>query len=200
MKDSYQLIAPYYNLLTKLVFGKHLREAKTCFISSLKSKKILIIGGGDGLDYQEIQSDLTGEYWELSSSMLELAKGNLQKSELHFYLGDFQRKEDMLFDEVWFHFVLDTMSDEEIEGMLNEIKAVLTDKGRLYFVDFFQPVTTKQKLLNQVMIKFFRLFASHKREDIPDYEIILKKNGWTFIEGKGFLKGWVKAQLWAKID
>ncbi|WP_296705774.1 class I SAM-dependent methyltransferase [Algoriphagus sp.] len=198
MKDRYNFIAPYYNQLAKLVFGKRLKEAKTCFISYLKSKKILIIGGGDGLDYQEIQSNLSGEYWELSSSMLELAKENLKKSRLNFYLGNFQRKKDILFDEVWFHFVLDTMSDEEIEGILNEIKIVLKEKGKVYLVDFFQPITSKQKFLHQIMILFFRLLTSHKRGNIPDYEIILTKNGLVLEKEKDFLKGWVKAQIWAK--
>lgn len=200
MKDRYNFIAPYYNWLAKLVFGNRLKQAKTYFISSLKSKKILIIGGGDGFDYQEFQSNLSGEYWELSDTMLELAKVNLQKSALTFNFGNFQSKRETLFDEVWLHFVLDTMNDGEIIGMLNEVKNALEDKGRIYLADFFQPVTTKQKLLHHIMIIFFRLFTSHQRGDIPDYYKILKKNGWSLIEGRAFLKGWVKAQIWVKID
>ena len=74
VKDRYSFIAPFYSFLAKLIFGNDLKELKTQFVANLEQKKILIIGGGDGLDYWDFQADLSGEYWEISEAMLGKAK------------------------------------------------------------------------------------------------------------------------------
>ena len=199
MKDHYSFLAPFYNLLTKLVFGEQLMLAKTHFVEGLLSKKILIIGGGDGLDYQNFQAQLSGEYWEISQAMLSKAKVNLAESDLTFHLGFFQAEKGKLFDEVWLHFVLDTMLDEEIEGLLGEIRKSIIPEGRIYLADFFAPKNLYQQFLNRSMITFFRIVTKHKRASIPDYERIFLANNWNRNAEKEFLKGWVKAQVWEKL-
>lgn len=200
MKDSYGFIATYYNRLAKLVFGNQLALAKRSFISDLRKKKVLIIGGGDGKDYQVYQEGLQGDYWELSKAMLELAKKNLPKSSLNFQWGYFKQVEDQTYDEIWLHFVLDTMLDSEIMDLLDQLKKSLVPKGSIFFVDFFQPTSLKNKVLQFFMISFFRIMAQHKRKNIPDYEELFKRCLWEKEEEQIFLKGWIKAQLWKKSD
>ncbi|WP_339703744.1 class I SAM-dependent methyltransferase [Algoriphagus aquimarinus] len=199
MKDHYSFLAPFYNRLTKLVFGDQLMLAKTNFAENLSRKRILIIGGGDGLDYQEFQDQLSGEYWEISQAMLSKAKINLAESDLIFHLGFFQAEKGKLFDEVWLHFVLDTMKDEEIVSLLKEIRKSIKPDGRIYLVDFFAPINLYQQFLNRSMITFFRIVTKHKRASIPDYERIFLANNWKRNSEKEFLKGWVKAQVWEKL-
>ncbi|WP_339874469.1 class I SAM-dependent methyltransferase [uncultured Algoriphagus sp.] len=196
MKDRYSLLAPFYNRLTKLVFGDQLKQSKNYFKENPSKKKVLIIGGGDGLDYRNFQNQLAGEYWEVSRAMLRLAKLNLSKSQLTFHLGYFQAEKEIDFDEVWLHFVLDTMLDEEILSLLVEIKKSLKPEGRIYLADFFAPKNAFQRVLNRSMINFFRIVVAHKRSSIPDYEVILQSQNWVKISQKEFLKGWVKAQIW----
>lgn len=196
VKDHYSFLAPIYNSLTKLVFGDQLMLAKTCFVDQLATKKILIIGGGDGKDYKPLQEDLHGEYWELSSAMLQLAQHHLGKSQLVYYLGEYHFSAGKFFDEVWLHFVLDTMTDEEIGSLMNQIRASLKTGGRVYLVDFFEPKSTWQIFLNWSMISFFRLVANHKRKNLPDYVQILESANWKKVGRKEFLEGWVKSQLW----
>ena len=197
MKDQYSLLAPFYNRLTKLVFGDQLKWAKTCFAENLSGKKVLIIGGGDGLDYRICQDEFEGEYWEISRSMLQKSKINLEESGLSFRLGFFQAEKVNVFDEVWLHFVLDTMLDEEIESLLQEIRKSLKPKGKIYLADFFVPQSLSQRVINWNMITFFRLMVNHKRANLPDYEEILQRQNWVKNYEKEFLKGWVKAQLWS---
>jgi SAM-dependent methyltransferase len=185
--------------MTKLVFGDQLMYAKCHFAENLSNKKILIIGGGDGLDYQDFQNQLSGEYWEISKAMLKKAEINLAKSALTFHLDFFQAQKGKLFDEVWLHFLLDTMKDDEIGDLLQEIKKSMSPEGRIFLVDFFAPVSAYQKFLHQCMITFFRLVTNHKRASIPDYEVILLNQEWVKISEKEFLKGWVKAQVWEKL-
>lgn len=199
MKDSYSIVAPFYSNLVKLVFGSNLKKLKTVFLEDSSQKKILIIGGGDGLDYVDFQSDLIGEYWELSDAMLRKAKKNLSESKLEFHLGHFKANLKNQFDEVWLHFVLDTMSDDKIISLLIEIRKGITPAGRIYLVDFFKTQNLFQRFLTQIIITFFRLVAKHKRATIPEYERILTGECWVLCAEKGVKGGWMKAQLWQSL-
>src|SRR5690606_32734049 len=126
--------------------------------------------------------------------MLKKAKENLKLSQLDFYLGNFKAGEK--FDEVWLHFLLDTMPDKVIETLLEEIKSALNANGRIIFSDFFHPKSHRQQVLNQVMITFFRIVVSHHRNDLPEYEKLFFKKGFVKTDERLFMEGWVKAQVW----
>lgn len=192
--DAYRWIAPFYSRLSRLVFGDRLKESKTIFLKDLPAKRILIIGGGDGSDYEEMQKDLQGEFWELSVSMLDQAKENLENSDLSFHLGNF--KSNQKFDLICLPFVLDTMPDEELESFLFSFKKNLNPDGQVFMSDFFEPVSFRQKLLHQLMISFFRFSTGHRRNDIPDYELVFEKAGFKLSQEEKLMKGWVRAQLW----
>jgi len=194
VKDPYSFIAPWYSSLAKFVFGTKLKDAKLMFARDFSGKKLLFIGGGDGSDYEEIQEEMKGEFWELSVSMLDKAKKNLEKSELIFHLGNF--KSDQKFDLICLPFVLDTMPDEELESFLDSFKKNLKPDGKAFMSDFFEPVSFRQKALHQLMISFFRLTTGHRRGDVPDYKLAFGKAGFLLSQEKKLLKGWVRAQLW----
>lgn len=196
VKDRYSFIAPVYSLLAKLVFGSDLKKSKLAFISKLRTKKLLIVGGGDGLDYRDFDSDLNGEYWELSPAMLLKAKDCLKGSQLTFHLGQFNPDPQRKFDEVWLHFVLDTMPDAELEAFLLKVKNVLKVNGLINLCDFFPPQTYKQQILHGLMITFFRITTGHPRKDVPDYPKVLKKLGFQQEKKLSWRRGWIRAQLW----
>jgi len=192
--DPYRWISPFFSRLSRLAFGNRLRDSKTIFLRDLAAKRILIIGGGDGSDYVEMQNEIGGEFWELSISMLDQAKKNLENSALSFHLGNF--KSNQKFDLICLPFVLDTMPDEELETFLLSFKKNLNSNGRVFMSDFFEPVSFRQKLLHHLMIRFFRFVTGHRRKDIPDYEPAFEKSGFKLSQEKKLLKGWVRAQLW----
>jgi ubiquinone/menaquinone biosynthesis C-methylase UbiE len=196
VKDRYSFVAPYYDFLAKLVFGNDLKDLKTQFITNLNQKKILIIGGGDGLDYREFQSGLSGEYWEISEAMLRKAKKNLTQSKLTFHLGDFKSNPENQFDEIWLHFVLDTFLDTELEQFLLEIKKSLRPNSKIYIADFFNPQTPVQKVFHAAMLGYFRIITQHLRTDVPDYELAFQKAGFQKLDEIRKRKGWIRAQLW----
>lgn len=195
MKDRYSLFTPYYSFLANLIFGQRLFKAKRYFVHEVSSKNILIIGGGDGTDYRDLSEQLTGEYWELSDSMLAKAKNNLASSKLLFQLGDFCAKEKQ-YDEVWLHFVLDTIPDQELEKLMREIKKALKPEGLINFVDFFPPKKRLHRVLQFLQITYFKLVAKHRRNDLPDYEKLF--NSFNFLKNKekSWMHSWVKTQVW----
>ena len=196
--DAYRWISPFYSRLSRLVFGNRLRDSKIIFLRDLAAKRILIIGGGDGSDYEEMQNEIGGEFWERSVSMLDQAKENLENSGLSFHLGNF--KSNQKFDLICLPFVLDTMPDEELESFLFSFKKNLNPNGQVFMSDFFEPVSFRQKLLHHLMIRFFRFATGHRRKDIPDYELAFEKAGFKLSQEKKLLKGWVRAQLWELVS
>ena len=51
MSNNFNTIAPVYDFLAKMVFGRSLERAQAAFLSDLETKvkaKVLIVGGGTG--------------------------------------------------------------------------------------------------------------------------------------------------------
>ena len=196
MKDNYRWLTPVYELLSSLVFGQTLKQSKTCYLSNIRNKHLLIIGGGTGSDYQSVQRDMKGDFVEVSVSMLRKAEKNLESSELNFHLGEIPLGKT--YDLILLPFVLDTLIDEELEELLMKIKAVSKQGGLIYLSDFFPQKNRRNKLLQSLMIRFFRAFTKHPRKDLPDYKEFLEKAGFRLLKEKTWSEDWVRAQLWQK--
>ncbi|KPQ20174.1 MAG: hypothetical protein HLUCCX10_00220 [Algoriphagus marincola HL-49] len=194
MKDQYRFISSTYQALTSLVFGQKLKRANAMHFSKIPNKAVLIIGGGDGSNFKPIEAELEGEYWELSPSMLSKAIKNLRQSNLSFHLGHFNSLSE--FDLIFLPFVLDTMGDQEMLKFLEKVKKNVRSDGLLILSDFFFPSTYYQKMITWMMIRFFQLFASHSRGDLPDLERLLSKAGFCLMEEKKWEGGWIRSQIW----
>lgn len=200
MKDRYRLLAPVYTRISRLVFGNLIQEATRSYLSKIPNNSVIIIGGGDGLDFVPDQRQLHGEYWELSYSMLRRARVNLFQSGLRFHLGDFSSLETSKFDWAILPFVLDTMTDREIIRFLNSLKRKLVPEGQVLVSDFFQSHSFRQNLIQKLMIGFFTLFTHHLRRDLPAIERLMNECGFFLVEEKSWEKGWIKAQIYKKVD
>lgn len=196
MKDQYRLVAGIYRPLARLVFGKSLSLANAHFLRQYLYGKTLIVGGGDGYDYREFGNELSGEYWELSESMLKKAKENLQSSKLSFHLGEFPKAEP--FDLVLLPFVLDTLTDDQIPTFLRLVDQNLKPGGVVILSDFFKTDSVRQSFITALMITFFRLIAGHSRNNLPDHSSWLSAQGWILKEEKVWKNGWIRAQVWEK--
>ncbi len=194
MKDAYRWLAPVYSGLSRLVFGNTLQEANQWFLVPGQEYFYVIIGGGDGESYRKWAEHLRGEFWEKSLAMLNLAKKNLAGSALKFRLGEFDPAEKA--DFILLPFVLDTLSDAEIEAWVNQLKGHLKPQGKVVLSDFFPPSNFLQKAVLSVMILFFRRIAAHSRKDLPDYEFFFEKAGYRKRDEKAWRKGRILAQVW----
>lgn len=197
MKDDYRFLAPVYSYLSGLAFGKDLHRAKTCFLSNIPNKSILILGGGDGVDYVGFQEGLTGDFVEKSASMLYLAKKNLSKTKLDFILGE----PDSLkkYDAILLPFVLDTFSDKELDMFFEGLGARLKVGGKIYVSDFHQTDSVWQKAGITFIIGIFRLVTGHVRKDLPDYTNYFDRTGFQLVQENSWRKGWIKAQIWERV-
>ncbi len=194
MSDAYGFLAPIYQSFSRTFFGNDLIYANQAFLEESEGKKLLIIGGGDGMAYRDFVQNIQGEYWDSSSKMAEIALRNLRSSGLKVHVGSWPGKGE--FDRIVLPFVLDTLSDSEIQSLLSQVKSGLSNHGQVIVSDFFEPVSFGQKVIQKIMIWFFRAFAAHQRKDLPAFSSFFKSEGFELIEEKKWRKGWIRAQLW----
>lgn len=197
MSDSYGFLAPFYQPISRLVFGRDLIYANQAFLEGIAGKKLLIIGGGDGVAYHDFVEKWEGEYWELSPRMAQLARKNLKGSVLKIQTGAWLGEGK--FDRIYLPFLLDTMTDDEISLLLSKIKESLLPQGEVVVSDFFEPVGSIQKLIQEAMIGFFRVTTHHQRKDLPDLNSLIRKEDFELIQEKIWRKGWIRAQVWRPI-
>lgn len=197
MKDNYRWMAPVYSSLSHWVFGRQLEEAKTCFLSNIPNKTILILGGGDGKDYSRCRQSLQGDFVEKSASMLQLAKRNLQGAALNFILGEPAPAKK--YDAILLPFVLDTFSDQELDAFFEGLGGKLKAGGKVYLSDFHQTDSAWQKAGMTFIIGVFRLVTGHVRKDLPDYSSYFDRAGFKLVLEKSWQRGWIKAQMWEQI-
>lgn len=194
MTDAYGFLAPFYQVLSQGVFGSKILEANRVFVLQDSEKMQVFIGGGDGFAYRKFRTQLCGDYWEMSAAMLRKAQKNLEDSGLNFRLGAYYPHEKA--DRVYLPFVLDTLTDEEILALLEQIKTGLKPDGKVVLSDFFPAISLRQKFFMQVMLVFFRVVTNHARKDLPDYPAFFEKSGFDLVEEKVWEKGWIRAQVY----
>jgi hypothetical protein len=198
MSDEYGFLAPIYQPLSQAVFGKDLVKANSAFTMLGQGRRSLIIGGGDAISYRDWDESFSGEYWDTSSKMAELARINLRKTRIQVHGGPWPGKGK--FDCIFLPFVLDTMPDQEISRLLVQISNALTSEGRVILSEFFLPQTFAQKIIQKLMISSFRIFAGHPRKDLPDLESLFHPDRWTIIEEKVWRRGWIRARVYKMRD
>lgn len=194
MSDAYGLLASFYQPISRFVFGKDLIYANQAFWEGLECKKLLIIGGGDGVAYRDFRKNLQGEFWDLSPTMTQLAVRNLEGSGLSIQTGAWPGKGK--FDRVFLPFLLDTLTDLEIGELLTQVKKSLNSEGKVIISDFFPPQTLLQRFIQVLMIFGFRMMVKHPRKDLPKIPFKMKEAGFKLIQEKVWRKGWIRAQVY----
>lgn len=194
MSDDYGFLAPIYQPLSRLIFGKDLIDANLAFNDLARGKKSLIIGGGDAVSYRDWDADFSGEYWDSSSKMADLAKVNLAKTKLKVNCGKWPGHGK--FDVIFLPFVLDTIPGDEIGKIMMQVRSGLSTEGKIVVSDFFPPRTFFQSLIQLLMIFGFRTFAGHPRKDLPDIPGLMDQAGFRLVSEKIWRKGWIRAQVY----
>lgn len=196
MSDAYSLLAPIYQPLSRLVFGRDLIYANQAFLEGIIGKKLLIIGGGDGAAYREFRGNMQGEFWDKSPSMTQLASRNLATSGLTIRTGTWPGIGK--FDRIYLPFVLDTLTDLEIEEILFQVWKSLNVDGQVIISDFYTPQTYLQRLIQGMMIVSFRILVKHLRNDLPNISENMKAAGFSIIREKIWRHGWIRAQVYER--
>jgi len=194
---GFNLLAPFYTLLTRLIFGKSLEHSQKHFLNSIKpDDRILILGGGSGTllkDLLELQPTVTVDYIDISIKMIELArKKNGNPLNVTFIVGTEQSIPSITYTVVITNFYLDLFSGNSLKTIIPLIKSHLADNGQWLVTDFVSKKSW-HKMMLWMMYRFFRITTGIEAKTLPGWENQLRENGLKESEFKNFFGGFIKS-------
>jgi tRNA (cmo5U34)-methyltransferase len=203
---QFDLVAPFYPGLERLVFGKHLDDARQTFLLAiLKANQVLLVGEGNGRFLKLLKTRrFAGQIRvvEKSSMMIRLAKnrvGSLGNLDLEFVQDDFRRCQlGKGFDCVVTHFFLDLFNPPAQQAIVEKF-AQLTDEMATWInVDFIPARTWRGRALMWSQYRFFRAVSRIEVKSCSDELPAAIQSGWSLVEAVPYLGGLVVARRYQK--
>jgi tRNA (cmo5U34)-methyltransferase len=203
---QFDLVAPIYPALERLVFGMRLDEARQAFSEGiLEADRILLVGEGNGRFLKSlIARKRVGCVWvvEKSRAMIQLAKhraGESRNVGLEFIEADFRlcqlRQE---FDCVVTHFFLDLFNPPSQLAIIEKLAGFVAKGGTWINVDFVPGRTLKGHILMWLQYAFFRFVSRIEAKRCFDESGMAARAGWIIAETVSYLGGLVMARRYRK--
>ena len=201
MKTSsgFDLLAPIYDMLAKVVFGKSIFQAQIYFLNEIsKSSSILILGGGTGWLLEKIaDKNPSSKIWyvEISEGMLKKAEQRKFRNEIHFISGTENDIPDGLkFDAVITNFYLDLFPEEKLKSVIQHVSSFTHPASKWFVSDF-----VNQKLWHEWMLKmmymFFRAVCRIDAKELPRWEFVLQQHEWVEVKHQFWYGNFIKSTV-----
>lgn len=210
--SGFSRIAPLYDILAKLVFGKSLQKAQLYLLPYIpENSKVLLIGGGSGWLLEQLI--FTGKYLDIlyvdaAPGMLQLAQKKYSSlkathnCQVEFRLGtELSVLPTEQFDIIVTPFLLDLFPAPRLQQLMQKLATALHPKGLWLFADFWpenQPPVWWQKLLIWGMYTFFGIVSDVQPNALPDYAPHFDRLGLQEIANQSFYAGFVQAKVYTK--
>jgi ubiquinone/menaquinone biosynthesis C-methylase UbiE len=203
MKNNFNLIAPVYDALAKVVFGKKLKQAQCHFLQLIpKDSNVLILGGGTGWILDEIfKTGFRGSvtYVEASAEMIKRTEKRLQPGwKVALICGDEKAIPDEFYDVLITNFFLDVFSADHLNKVMNQLSEQLSPRGLWFCTDFQHTNRLKHKLIIWSMLLFFRFSAQLESKVLLDFQSYFRALPFDQIQHKEFSKGLIFSDVYQK--
>ncbi|MGK0487971.1 MAG: ubiquinone/menaquinone biosynthesis C-methylase UbiE [Candidatus Endobugula sp.] len=203
MKNNFNLIAPLYDALAKLVFGNKLKQAQCHFLPLIpKDSNVLILGGGTGWILDEIfKTGFRGSvtYVEASAEMIKRTEKRLQPGwKVALICGDEKAIPDEFYDVLITNFFLDVFSADHLNKVMNQLSEQLSPRGLWFCTDFQHTNRLKHKLIIWSMLLFFRFSAQLESKVLLDFQSYFRALPFDQIQHKEFSKGLIFSDVYQK--
>ncbi len=198
---DFSRVAPVYDTLANLVFGKTLMEAtKSGFSWILPGDSVLIMGGGTGKVLEtldELGIPLNVWFMDSSEGMLELArKRRLENIDVQFIEADSRGYSfTQPYDIILTPFFLDCFTTKELVSNRRWIDGLKPD-GHWLFADFVPTNSWIKDRFIELMYLFFRLTAGLKISRTPDYDQFFR--GMSLIQKQSFYGNMIESRVYRK--
>lgn len=181
---SFDRVAPYYDRLARLVFGRTIQRAQRHFLDQIPpAARVLVVGGGTGglLPYLLAKPEVTHvTYLETSAAMLALAQRKADDlrvaptATIRWVHGDEQAlPSDDRYDVVITNFVLDMYAGGALDQLMQRLLKHLHPEGRWLFTDFRLSGQQRHRwwqwAMTRAMYAFFHLTAGIAQQKLPSY-------------------------------
>lgn len=197
---GFDLLAPFYDIMARLIIGKSIVNAQLHFIKQLKDcHHLLILGGGSGWllsaicqEYPNVKIDFV----DLSPAMIHKARKRLHDHpSVNFIQGTEDDIAGRLYDGVITNFYLDMFDEKHLPLVLNKIKMSLTDSARWVVTDFVHR-RKAHGLMLWLMYRFFRAITHIEASKLADWQNQMIITGCKRLESQEFKNGFILTNLY----
>jgi ubiquinone/menaquinone biosynthesis C-methylase UbiE len=205
-KATFDLVASFYPLLERLVFGSKLSHARRSFISRVAGgRRILLIGEGNGRFLFEVvkqTSSASITVVDSSTRMLAAASRRIAtvdcSSRIELIHSDFLEWRAAVgsYDRIVTHFFLDLFPPDRIRRVVEKISQLAMEDCLWINVDFtFENHSLPQKFLMWAQYRFFRIFARIEVSRLFDARTLIQNANWEVLEMRLLDSGLISASL-----
>lgn len=205
---SFDLLAPHYHWLEKIVFGRRLQDARMTFVRQVASPRhVLVIGEGDGRFLSEFvkahpQAEI--DCLDVSSRMLALARERTLGRRIRFINAPLEQTElpQNAYDLLVTHFFLDCFSEKPLSKIVEQLANAAAFEAEWLIAEFQLPERGWRGLASRWLISFmylfFQFFAGIEGQRLVDYRPFLRANGFDLIFAKGSPNEIIRSELWRR--
>ena len=207
MLNSYNRIAPFYSILSRIVYGKSLIHIQEILVSFLpKDGNVLILGGGDGtiLPYLFKHAPLLSiSFVESSSRMIELASKKASSGQqITFYHNDDFSVGKEQIDFIYAAFFFDLFEEEKIEAIIQSLEKKYNYDLKWFIADFNLKNVSKYEWIRKLQIKlsiiFFAFSTHQKTRNLPLIFNIFEKHNYKTLKKSNMKNNFLRAEVYYK--
>lgn len=206
VKGTFDWIAPVYDALAFIVFGRRLQRAQVVFLDQIPTgASILLVGGGTGWLLGQVLTRCKPErvvYLDASAQMVARASRRMIRNRVEgsvdFRVGDqttlpVQER----FDVILTPFILDLFTEQTLQNQfIPRLRSALKPNGLWLLTDFVNTNVWWQKGLLWSMIRFFRLTAGIDVRQLANWQRLLRELGLIRQKHQRQAGGLVSAEVW----
>jgi SAM-dependent methyltransferase len=205
-------IAPYYEVLEHLSFGKRLEERRFAFLGETGAvQRAIICGGGDGrflARLLRLNLRVQVDFIELSPKMVEIAErriasmGRAFRKRVRFCVGDIREFEPRTrgYDLIVTHFFLDCFTGPQLTNVIDLLAQWGTPQARWIVSDFAEANGAIGRTWTRVVIRSlyaaFRLTTGLRVTRLPNYGAELARRGYHLLCEEKALRGLLHSSVW----
>lgn len=188
--NNFDRIAPIYDKLVSVVFGKAMRRAQTKFLKEIRNhSRVLILGGGTGWLLEEVLSlrpDCQVIYIDASKKMIDMARQTIGNSRNVAFIHGTEKEIPAAssFEVVITHFYLDLFGERSCRDTCNIIRNHCR-AGSLWIACDFVDRALWHSVMLRIMYSFFQLTTNLQTKCLPDWRACIQETGFSEI-GVGY--------------
>lgn len=197
--NQFDLVAPFYDALSRLVFGDQIVKSQTHFLHQVrKDDQVLLLGGGTGQILEAIPACSKIFYLDKSRKMIKLARRRSSSSDIEFLNKDFFDLElPIQFDKIICPFFLDCFSGTNLSLAISKIESLLADKGVLIVTDFEDK--NMSKFLDKVMHTFFKVTSKLESNSLKPIDQFIHESGFEKLQEKFFHRNMIFSRVYRNL-
>lgn len=210
---SFDLVAPHYGWMERVLAGRLLQRARTAWIDRLADRENLLIAGvGHGRFLHELlprHRRLRVTCVDASAGMLREAESRARRAQLdlarvqfvHARLPEW-RAEAGAFDALATHFFLDCFAPPELAAVVATLAATAAPDAVWLLTDFAVPPRgwkrQRARAVHALMYAFFRIATRLPARRLTPPDTLLTAQGFALGGRRTFSRGLLQADWWRR--